>query len=674
MNKYLIFILIGIILFILNNSINSFSIGIPEYQFTIEGEEINLSNVLDNGLMSVEDNPVYQDETLGENTIYVYGIDENDARRKLKRHIDLNTDDATLVDIRLTTPVIGVDQNDRTNVRCKPNYNCNLVNEFLSEGDECYPHCNDDDENCINYHKNERCIQNCSFVNVNISRNHEGTFTLDKTLENDGFQIFPGLVNVDSTRPIIFDQVYENNILYSEYIFKKFLERIYPGSNLHKISNSLYYINGKIILSRNTPGGKRSTINPIFSQSWQELTEVQQIAATTLGWNEDTWYYSEDPRRTRFRDLFGRQKAAVYTLGWDDINWYKLSPYDISLATAFPKLHMDFQKYITYESREDEVGNYGNVSRDGMNRCIKGQNSKFNYVTNYTEGIYFISNNKSKSINLWLLLYGSPNIKTMGFIDIIDDDDSDKYNADTLRDMQANDLAIQQDERGNYSMVSFPDRLTPYFQLNSVQYPNVLEIETSDTTLLRSKPNINPNILYTYDMIQGDVLAFRTDIPHIGFTDYDRTSVEFRYDYIEINLEPFDELFLFTTNQCSVGNILYIETNQNRLQDLLSEFLLNPEDARLDYTSNSIYQAIIRIQNFMSTIFTKLKGKYKELKKEELLDPSIFYRFLEFLNTKPTLNLQKNIKFGEILLSTNNDYDQNVRILIEYIEDFINSL
>ena len=35
-------------------------------------------------------------------------------------------------------------------------------------------------------------------------------------------------------------------------------------------------------------------------------------------------------------------------------------------------------------------------------------------------------------------------------------------------------------------------------------------------------------------MIPGDVLAFRTDIPHMGFKDT-RTSIEFRYDYVEID-------------------------------------------------------------------------------------------------------------------------------------------
>lgn len=659
MNKYLIFILIGIILFLLNNSINSFSIGIPEYHFISgdiqdqEEDRMWTDDGINNDVFELE--PLVQDRPI---EYYVWADNENDARRKLKRHTDLNTDGTTLVNINLTTPVINVDQKDKTNVVCEPNYRCSLVNDFLSEGDECFPYCHDDDENCKNYHMIDNCLQNCSFVNVNISKNPDGTFTLDKTLEKDGFQILPGLINVDSTSDILFNDVYDNHILFSEYIFMKFLERIYPGSNSHKIGNSLYYINGKIILSRYSGFIKRSTTNPVFSKDWEELSVEQQTAAETLGWNEDTWVWkNEEPRRTLYRDLFGREKAAVYTLGWNEINWYKLSPYSVFGNNAFPKLHMDFQKYITYESIDD---NYGDKNKNHMDSCIIGQNSKFSMIHNdYFNGIRFISNNKSHSINLWLLLYGSPNIKTMGFIDIIDDDDSDKYNADTLRDMQANDLAIQKDDSDEYSMVSFPGRLTPYFQINSIQYPNVLEIQTSDTTLDISKPNINPNILYTYDMIQGDVLAFRTDIPHIGFSDYDRTSAECRYDYIEINLEPFDKLF--TANECSAGNVSF---NEILLEELLSEFLLNPDIARTTNRFDDIFQAKRNIRYFMTTIFINLKKNYQELK-TELFNQLIFDRFLEFLDSVPTLNLDKN---------NNPDYQGSLYRLNEYIEDFINTL
>ena len=75
-----------------------------------------------------------------------------------------------------------------------------------------------------------------------------------------------------------------------------------------------------------------------------------------------------------------------------------------------------------------------------LEQSIDGKTSKYHYVSRYFKyGIQFNSNENSKSINLWLLLQGSDGVKTMGFIDIIDDDDdndSDKYDADTLRDMQ----------------------------------------------------------------------------------------------------------------------------------------------------------------------------------------------------------------------------------------------
>ena len=231
MNKYLIFILIGIILFILNNSINSFSIGVPEYHFisgVLQDQEEDRMFTIDNDVFELE--PLAQVHPI---QYFVYGKDENDARRKLKRHIDLNNPgNNNIIQIELKTHAVEVDSNNKENITCNINYNCSLVNNFLHTSDECFSYCGDD-ENCKNYHTNELCTQNCSFVNVNISKNPDGTFTLDKTLEKDGFQIFPRLVNVNSNH-INFNEVYENHILFSEYIFMKFLERMYPGSNSHK--------------------------------------------------------------------------------------------------------------------------------------------------------------------------------------------------------------------------------------------------------------------------------------------------------------------------------------------------------------------------------------------------------------------------------------------------------
>ena len=142
----------------------------------------------DDQIMTDPANEIIVDESEQEPTYYVWADNENDARRKLKRYINLNTDGTTLVNINLTTPVINVDQNDDTNVTCKPNYRCTIGDKSF-QVDTTKENClfAFDEEldvyNCRKYHTITNCIQNCSFANENDN--------VEKTLEKDGFQKIP---------------------------------------------------------------------------------------------------------------------------------------------------------------------------------------------------------------------------------------------------------------------------------------------------------------------------------------------------------------------------------------------------------------------------------------------------------------------------------------------------
>ena len=692
MIMYLFFILIGIILYLLSNNRNGFSIGIPEFQFTLVNSVIDESNTIErDGILAVKDDPVYQDPD-NPNIYYVYGDDIYDARRKIKRHIDLNKDGATLVDINLTTPAINVDQNDDTNVVCEPNYRCNSGNLYNYQVDVTQGDCSSafdpelDVYNCRKYHTITNCIQNCSFVNEN---------NVEKTLDNDGFQKIPRLVDVnfritdsmeidEDSMELNFKTFYttyqnfvdtnilevhsDNGLIYSEYVFKMFLERINPDSNLHKVSDGIYFINGKIIISR--WGSSNLRISNIRTTNWENLTLEQQSAATTLGWIKSSW---DDPvhndtslfvQTPNWENLTLEQQSAATILGWTSETWGKDVPYSKfynAHSRPFPLLHMDFQKYITYDSIDNE---YGDDAINWLDLSIDGKTSKYHYISKYFKyGILFNSNENSKSINLWLLLQGSDGVKTMGFIDIIDDDDSNKYNADTLRDMQGNDLAIQKDDSDEYSMVSFPGRLTPYFQVNNVQYPNVLEIQTSDNTLDPTKPDINPNILYTYDMIPGDVFAFRSDIPHMGFMDT-RTSIEFRYDYVEITIPVSDYITFNTRNICDAENRKKYKkfNNEIMLQVLLDLNINQPLSGNIKNIINDFFSIIFDELEKNIIIIQELQLKYRKM---ELDLEILFFRFLEFLDSKSTLNLDTN---------NNPDYQGSLDRLNQYIKEFINSL
>jgi len=651
---YLLYILIGIILYIINNNINGFSIGIPQYRFILVDGEIDETDIRreTSGTLAVKENPVYQDPD-NPNIYFVYGdVNIYDARKNLKRYMELNQADVDIVNINVPTNVNNFNEVLGSET-CDVNYGCSMVKLLNPENERCHSSCSqfseNDLENCQRYHTIDLCAQNCSFVNVKNPV---------KTLESDGFQKFSQLVDVDHTTQIqLSDEYNESGFLYTEYLFKMFIEKNNPDSNLHKITDGLYYINGKIILSRFSNGNLR--ISSVRTTPWSDLSPDQQRAANLLGWNENKWDINviRDQIRTIPFSNFDRiRRNAITTLGWNAETW-RPNEYEYYPAiNPFQILHMDFQKFIPYDSIDNPYGN-----KDLIGRCVDGLNSKSHYINEfYNYGIQFISNNNSKSINLWLLLYGSPNIKTMGFIDIIDDDEHSKYNTDTLRDMQKNDLALQKDDSGNYSLVEFPGRLTPFFQEKSVQFPNVFEIQTSDDTRDNTKPNINPNILYTYDMIEGDVLAFRTDIPHVGFKDNDRVSVEFRYDYIELDL-PLDQVFTFETyknknkNECAAdaNTILLIMINLDVIKELLTNFT--------DYNFTEILH---KISLYFKNIFRTLKKKYKEKFNKELQDESLFLRFLISLDSKPTLNFNK----------MNNNYDSNNDRLVTYIQEFLDQL
>jgi len=587
-------------------------------------------------------------------------------------------DNANIKNINLTTPEINVDKNDDTNIVCEPNYRCNTGDLYNYQLDATYGDCPSafdpelDVYNCRKYHIITNCIQNCSFVNEN---------NVEKTLDNDGFQKIPRLVDVsyrvtdsmeideESMEPN-FKTFYnhyqnppdpelysDNGFLYAEYLFKMFIEKNNPTSNLHKLSDGIYFINGKIIICRFSRSHLR--LSNIKTTKYLDLPIEQQNAVTTLQWTESepskypgTWdrIYDNDSlfvQKPNWGDLTQEQQEAAITLDWTPETWGKDIPYSkfyVGSGNPFPMLHMDFQKYITYDSIDNKYGN----AESSRYLDFDGKTSKYHYIRKaYNNGIQFDSNENSKSINLWLLLQGSDGVKTMGFIDIIDDDDSNKYNADTLRDMQGNDLAIQKDDSDEYSMVSFPGRLTPYFQVNNVQYPNVLEIQTSDNTLDPTKPDINPNILYTYDMIPGDVLAFRTDIPHIGFKDV-RTSVEYRYDYVKIDIQV-SEYIDFSENSCAGG----------RLESDINDKIIIAELLRYGIQESLFTDIITKIYIFFNLIYKTL------IKNGEQLKPDQFFKFLEFLNSKLTLNLQKE---------NNKNYDGNIEILKTYIQEFLKTL
>ena len=143
----------------------------------------------------------------------------------------------------------------------------------------------------------------------------------------------------------------DSGLLYSEYVFKMFLERINPGSNLHKLSDGIYFMNGnKIIICRIAKGNLR--ISNIRTTGWDNLTPEQQAAATILKWDPLSWNRQRNEKSlfiTNWSHFNPEQKEAATTLGWTLETWGKDVPYSKfykTSASPFPLLHMDFQKNL----------------------------------------------------------------------------------------------------------------------------------------------------------------------------------------------------------------------------------------------------------------------------------------------------------------------------------------
>ena len=140
-----------------------------------------------------------------------------------------------------------------------------------------------------------------------------------------------------------------------------FLENIYPGSKLHKLTDGLYFINGKFIICRIAKGNLR--ISNIRTTIWDDLTPEQQGSATTLGWNKFFWnrQFDDDSlfvKTPNWENLSLEQQDAATTLGWTLETWGKDVPYSKfynTRSSPFPLLHMDFQKYINWDLKCSDV-------------------------------------------------------------------------------------------------------------------------------------------------------------------------------------------------------------------------------------------------------------------------------------------------------------------------------
>ena len=59
----------------------------------------------------------------------------------------------------------------------------------------------------------------------------------------------------------------------------------------------------------------------VTEDSWDDLAEDEQAAASLLGWAEDTWGYHTELTQVAFAELSEGQQQAANVLGYDETSW-----------------------------------------------------------------------------------------------------------------------------------------------------------------------------------------------------------------------------------------------------------------------------------------------------------------------------------------------------------------
>lgn len=58
-----------------------------------------------------------------------------------------------------------------------------------------------------------------------------------------------------------------------------------------------------------------------YEDLWEDLGEEEQEAASSLGWDEDTWGYHTDTTKVNWADMSSEQQEAADVLGYDETSW-----------------------------------------------------------------------------------------------------------------------------------------------------------------------------------------------------------------------------------------------------------------------------------------------------------------------------------------------------------------
>lgn len=411
----------------------------------------------------------------------------------------------------IETITIATIAKNRGSNTCIISQNCERTRDYDDKfiPDICNDNCNYlpiyDQEDCREYHTNiKKCAQLCE-LDLNLD-------SPDKNLNNAGFEKIPNFL--DTTHPhtqlmmtsldgsdFKYNIESYNSLTFIEYIFRTYLEKIHNGYNMRLITNGIYYINNKLYI--------------VYSDSKITPRVIKQG--------------NPDITNTNYPELIRR-----------------------GAMSSFPFLHTDSQNIVKWEQKEG----------DPLTHCMPQYFTDNNFTSQdylrdvhkrwYKNGLD-LSLFNTKLINIWILLEGTEQLKTMGFMDFIDEGNPDLYRSEngTYKNLVQNE--------------NDPDKLYPFFTFSIFPYIHNRNV--------RRIPNTEPRTIYSYNMNNNDAFVFNTDIPHIGLNgtfddnpDYLRVSIEMRYEYIDFDVSNINfniTYEILTTCAVDMDHLLSIDELTN---------------------------------------------------------------------------------------------------------------
>jgi len=518
--------------------------------------------------------------------------------------------------------------------RCNRDTNCRSPNWLMSATKKKYdPEWNycpsfPTLSNCANTHSTNLCTQQCK-INlknnyskdlVNAGFEHINLIDLNDVIDNDihrniadvlisGLNIRQGVRNWRIQR---FGNTDMNHITLDDYYFSKFLEKKYNSTskiiNLNNGDNKIVYINSRIFYYEKVPPYTTIRVSGIEN------------------YNSATNYSDSNNIYRDIYNMFDRQTRSGLI--------------DTTFVTPFSLLHIDYQDFKIWRGDNRIIDN--NRINDWGTRVDISEllTDKTYFEQKMHNKLFFNANNDFQNINIWIKLDGSEHYNSLGLIDIIDDDKLNNYNFNLYKKRVLNDISS---DKNNIK----DTRINQFFGGTHINTNNYTESHNY---------NVNLNNLYLYDMNNGDAIVLNTnETPHISIElqpNEWRITTESRYSYTS---KPFDIINVFDKDGESIKS-----------NDMINSSKL---------TNNEHFNSIYRdIKLFFREQYDKLKPLYTNAY-TELVDERIsinpFYH--ETFNIEIFKKIMDNIRFEILQLfgDTPRQTDENNRLIIDNIKILI---